>query len=127
MTPDEQNLDMLVAELDRENRLLRARNERLEREAEQRKPLVELTRNERMSYEELEIDRDRMKTARDALLLKNADLNANQRNPWVSLTDDERNHIWYTVGNSDAHGDVDGWSGRDVMNAIESLLKKKNT
>jgi hypothetical protein len=29
MTPEEQNLDMLVAELDRENRLLRARNERL--------------------------------------------------------------------------------------------------
>lgn len=36
-------LDMLVAELDRENRLLRARNERLEREAEQRKPWVGLT------------------------------------------------------------------------------------
>jgi hypothetical protein len=34
MTPDEQNLDMLVAELDRENRLLRARNDRLERENE---------------------------------------------------------------------------------------------
>lgn len=32
MTPEEQNLDMLVAELDRENRLLRARNERLEAE-----------------------------------------------------------------------------------------------
>ncbi len=41
MTPDEQNLDMLVAELDRENRLLRARNERLE--AERRKPWVGLT------------------------------------------------------------------------------------
>jgi predicted RNase H-like nuclease (RuvC/YqgF family) len=34
MTPEEQNLDMLVAELDRENRLLRARNERLEAEIE---------------------------------------------------------------------------------------------
>ena len=34
MSPDEQNLDMLVAELDRENRLLRARNERLEAENE---------------------------------------------------------------------------------------------
>lgn len=31
MTPEEQNLDMLVAELDRENRLLRARNDRLEK------------------------------------------------------------------------------------------------
>jgi hypothetical protein len=34
MTPEEQNLDMLVAELDRENRLLRARNERLTNENE---------------------------------------------------------------------------------------------
>lgn len=32
MTPDEMKLDMLVAELDYENRLLRARNERLEKE-----------------------------------------------------------------------------------------------
>lgn len=83
MTPDEQNLDMLVAELDRENRLLRARNERLEKEAEQRKP-------------------------------------------WVGLTKEEREHIWHTVGNSDAHGDVDGWSGRDVMEAIEAKLREKN-
>lgn len=74
MTPEEMKLDMLVAELDYENRLLRARNERLEREAEQRKPRVDLTRNERMSYEELEIDRDRMKTARDSMMLKQANL-----------------------------------------------------
>jgi multidrug resistance efflux pump len=74
MTPEEQNLDMLVAELDRENRLLRARNDRLEKEAEQRKPRVELARNERMSYEELEIDRDRMKKARDTNMLENANL-----------------------------------------------------
>lgn len=74
MTPEEMRLDMLVAELDYENRLLRARNERLEREAEQRKPRVDLTGNERMSYEELEIDRDRMKTARDSMMLKQANL-----------------------------------------------------
>jgi hypothetical protein len=43
MTPEEMKLDMLVAELDYENRLLRARNERLEKEAEQRKPWVGLT------------------------------------------------------------------------------------
>lgn len=49
MTPDEQNLDMLVAELDRENRLLRARNERLERQAEQRKTWIDLTDNEKLS------------------------------------------------------------------------------
>jgi hypothetical protein len=32
MTEDERNLDMMVAELETENRLMRARNERLERE-----------------------------------------------------------------------------------------------
>lgn len=177
MTPEEQNLDMLVAELDRENRLLRARNERLEREAEQRnpvpvtdntygyakslaeaifkqhyasdehyasgrivwgvndtvigiltqidnmvadmvrKPLVELTRNERMSYEELEIDRDRMKTARDALLLKNADLNANQRKPWVGLTDEERMECF----NSAEWNDL-----MQYAEVIDAKLREKN-
>jgi multidrug resistance efflux pump len=142
MTPDEQNLDMLVAELDRENRLLRARNERLERDAEKRKHRVELTKNESVSYEELEIDRDRMKTARDSGMLEIANLKvenhdlrtrnerlereAEQRKPWVGLTDEERDHIWHTVGNSDPHGDVDGYSGRDVMAAIEAKLREKN-
>lgn len=46
MSPEEMRLDMLVAELDYENRLLRARNERLEREVEQRKPWVGLTDKE---------------------------------------------------------------------------------
>ena len=45
---------------------------------------------------------------------------------WVGLTDEERNYIWNTVGNSDSHGDVDGRSGRDVMSAIEAKLKQKN-
>ena len=45
---------------------------------------------------------------------------------WVGLTDDERDNIWHTIGNSDAHGDVDGWSGRYVMKALEALLKEKN-
>ena len=46
--------------------------------------------------------------------------------PWVGLTDEEREHIWNIVGNSDAHGDVDGLSGRYVMDAIEAKLKEKN-
>jgi hypothetical protein len=33
MMEDERNFDLLIAELETENRLLRARNERLEREA----------------------------------------------------------------------------------------------
>jgi hypothetical protein len=32
MTEDERNLDLMVAELEQENRLMRARNERLEQE-----------------------------------------------------------------------------------------------
>jgi predicted RNase H-like nuclease (RuvC/YqgF family) len=35
MTEDERNLDLTVAELEQENRLMRARNERLERTLEQ--------------------------------------------------------------------------------------------
>lgn len=47
--------------------------------------------------------------------------------PWVGLTQEERDYIWHTVGNSDAHGDVDGWSGRNVMDAIEAKLREKNS
>jgi hypothetical protein len=35
MTDDERNLDLMVAELESENRLMRARNERLQRELDQ--------------------------------------------------------------------------------------------
>ena len=98
MTPEEQNLDMLVAELDRENRLMRARNERLERELRKQNPLVELTRNERMSYEELETDRDRMKIARDSVMLKNANLTVENhdlraRNEHLRIILDTRNKV----------------------------------
>lgn len=34
MTEDERNLDLMVAELETENRMMRARNERLQRELE---------------------------------------------------------------------------------------------
>jgi hypothetical protein len=80
MNPDEQNLDMLVAELDRENRLMRARNERLEHEAE-------------------------------------------QQNPWVGLTDEERNQLWRDVikWGDPSHDDV------DLMKSIEDKLREKNT
>lgn len=98
MTPDKQNLDMLVAELDRENRLLRARNERLERESRKQNPLVELTRNERMSHEELETDRDRMKIARDLFMLENANLTVENhdlraRNEHLRIILDTRNKV----------------------------------
>lgn len=56
MTPDEMKLDMLVAELDYENRLLRARNERLTIENESRSALIEeielvKKRNDRLTAE----------------------------------------------------------------------------
>ena len=35
MTDDERNLDLMVAELESENRMMRARNERLQRELDQ--------------------------------------------------------------------------------------------
>jgi len=43
---------------------------------------------EKMSYEELEMEFDRMKTARDGLLLRVAKLRAERT--WVGLTDEEK-------------------------------------
>lgn len=124
MSPEEMRLDMLVAELDYENRLLRARNERLEREAEQRKPRVDLTGNERMSYEELEIDRDRMKTARDSMMLKNADLNANQRKPWVGLTDVEIARVVSLAGFAPDWAEAQ--IATQIVRVLEQQLHEKN-
>jgi hypothetical protein len=45
MTDNEMKLDMLVAELDYENRLLRARNERLEIENQELKKIIEARDN----------------------------------------------------------------------------------
>jgi hypothetical protein len=44
MTENEAKLDMLVAELDYENRLLRARNERLQQEVDELTKLVEASK-----------------------------------------------------------------------------------
>jgi hypothetical protein len=46
MTEDERNMDLLIAELEQENRLLRARNERLEKE----RAWVGLTMEDKMAY-----------------------------------------------------------------------------
>ena len=51
MTEDERNLDMMVAELETENRLMRARNERLER-----------------TLEETQSDRDKLRAAVERIL-----------------------------------------------------------
>lgn len=134
MTPDEQNLDMLVAELDRENRLLRARNERLEREAEQ--PAQQVVDSEEKAgaymeerlWEFIDMAAAWPKASPDPRTWDHVVVYAPKpaQRTWVSLTQEERDHIWHTGGNSDAHGDVDGWSGRDVMNAIEAKLREKN-
>lgn len=41
MTEEERNLDFIIAELEQENRLLRARNERLENEVKEFRKLLE--------------------------------------------------------------------------------------
>lgn len=51
MTEDERNLDLMVAELERENRLMRARNERLER-----------------TLEEIQSDRDKLRAAVERII-----------------------------------------------------------
>jgi predicted RNase H-like nuclease (RuvC/YqgF family) len=51
MTEDERNLDLLVGELERENKLMRARNERLER-----------------TLEEIQSERDKLRSAVERIL-----------------------------------------------------------
>lgn len=129
MTPDEQNLDMLVAELDRENRLLRARNERLEREAEQpaqQEPIYQYQMADGSWIDQAKHSYDYNKSHAPNAVLRIVYTSPPAQRTWVGLTKEEREHIWHTVGNSDAHGDVDGWSGRDVMEAIEAKLREKN-
>jgi predicted RNase H-like nuclease (RuvC/YqgF family) len=51
MTEDERNLDLMVAELEQENRLMRARNERLER-----------------TLEEIQSERDKLRSAVERII-----------------------------------------------------------
>jgi hypothetical protein len=144
MTPDEQNLDMLVAELDRENRLLRARNERLEREAEQQNP-VPVTDNtygyakilaEAIFKQHFASD-EHYASGRvvwgvfdtvEGILTQIDNMVADmvrkpaQPKPWVGLTNAERNQIWReAIGWGDpSHDDI------GLMIAIEAILREKN-
>lgn len=61
------------------------------------------------------------------LIIETIPQEAIYKREWQGLTDAEKADIWHTIGNPDARGYVDGWSGRDVMNAIEAQLKEKNT
>jgi hypothetical protein len=81
---------------------------------------------EKMSYEELAIDAHRMRTARDSLMLSNANLKVEnyelkqaQAKPWVGLTDGVMCDI------AIEHGlmSID-WI--DFARAIEQALKEKN-
>ena len=75
---------------------------------------------EKMSYEELEKEFDRMKTARDSLLLKVATLRAQRT--WVGLTHEEIEEVWEQVESSDFLDCV-----HPLARAIEAKLKEKNT
>jgi hypothetical protein len=74
--------------------------------------------------DEEQLEFDRMKTARDSLLITNARLNSRlAERTWVGLTDEERNKLWR---------DVVGWGDpshddEDLMKALEAKLKEKNT
>jgi len=83
---------------------------------------------EKMSYEELAIDAHRMRTARDSLMLSNANLKVEnyelkqalaKQKPWVGLTDGVMCDI------AIEHGlmSID-WI--DFARAIEQALKEKN-
>jgi len=66
--------------------------------------------------DEEQLEFDRMKTARDSLLITNARLNSKlAERTWVGLTDED-DIDWEEGGNL-----------RDLVKAIEAKLKEKNT
>ena len=112
MNDQERELDLMVAELEQENRLLRARNERLE--AEQHLQALH-DENVRLGlYEQGEptgmLHIDRLDKWLDA------SLNKRKQRTWVDLTDDEISAC------SKGH-----MTRNAFARAIEAKLKQKNT
>jgi len=73
---------------------------------------------EKMPYEELEMEFDRMKTARDGLLLRVAKLRAERT--WVGLTDEE-----IAQGNKESWVTEQAW--QSAVWWAEAKLKERNT
>jgi hypothetical protein len=79
---------------------------------------------EKMSYEDLAIDADRMRTARDDLMLSNASLKAEnyelkqaleKQKPWVGLTDEEAQWLYDNCR-----------TPSNLIDMVEARLKEKN-
>jgi hypothetical protein len=152
MSPDEMRLDMLVAELDYENRLLRARNERLEREAEQRSQQQEpLTGGDERRHiiclcpdctkpaqqepvGEVSGYYDQGFTEHKTLYgkLHNQDLPVGTKlytsppasKPWVGLTDDEIHDIYDEVARREPYNMA--VTRRNIARSLEAILREKN-
>lgn len=102
----EPSLEESIAELEQENRLLRARNDRLEIESQKlrenscRFPLCQTEEYQRGLAEQIKRE---LYTGKP------------KQRKWVGLTKEERDELWYRLGYM------------DLMIAIEDKLKEKNT
>ena len=125
MTPEEMKLDMLVAKLDYENRLLRARNERLEKEAEQRSQQQEPVANIRTWRKNGELHAELWNWDRGIESLPDGehDLYTHpQAHEWVGLTDNEVLDMARTFG-------AQPWPPGSCValgQMIEAKLREKN-
>jgi hypothetical protein len=118
MNNDDRELDFALAEAEQENRLLRTRNERLENtvvEYEQLiRDLTDALRAQAMPPAPMECKTDAEKIAYSYGWFKALELNP-ARKLWVGLTDED-DIDW-----------EDGGNLKDLVKAIETKLKEKNT
>jgi hypothetical protein len=102
----EPSLEESIVELEQENRLLRARNDRLEAESQKlrenscRFPLCQTEEYQQDLAEQIKRE---LYTGKP------------KQRKWVGLTKEERDELWYRLGYM------------DLMIAIEDKLKEKNT
>lgn len=77
--------------------------------------------------DEEQLEFDRMKTARDSLLITNARLNSKlAERTWVGLTDEEARDLWSWSATSEAEKTATTQQ-HAFAKAIEAKLKEKNT
>lgn len=110
----EERMQNYLDELEQENRLLRARNDRLKRESEMRRiALLEEMQQNSCRFplcQTGEYQQDLAEQIKRELYTGKL-----KQCKWVGLTKEERDELWYRLGYM------------DLMIAIEDKLKEKNT
>lgn len=110
----EERMQNAIDELEQENRLLRARNDRLGRESERRRiALLEVMQQNSCKFPLCQTEKYQQDLAEQ---IKRELYTGNpKQHTWVGLTKEERDELWYNFGYM------------DLMIALEEKLKEKNT